>query len=120
MITENCFPTNYTVHMGNLIGGGHTASGQQGGQHSSARREADELFRLRKQLAIESQEAYRKGDGAKAKQLSSQAKLVQRKAEAAQARAAEEVFRGTNADRRDGMIDLHGLYVGEAESVAER
>ena len=69
--------------MGNLIGG---LSGGSGNANSSVRdfTEADELYRQRKLLAVESQEAYRRGDGAKAKELSNQAKLIQRREEEAQ------------------------------------
>ena len=104
--------------MGNLISGGYSEN--QEGNYSSVRKEADDLFRQRKQLAVESQDAYRRGDGARAKQLSNQAKELQRRAEEAQSRAAEEVYRVNNSNRSDSMIDLHGLHVLEAEAAAER
>ena len=78
------------------------------------------LYAQKKQYAQQSQEAYKRGDKAQAKTLSLKAKEVEAKAQAAQAKAAEEVYQHNNAGRDDGMIDLHGLYVAEAEAVAER
>ena len=107
--------------MGNLIGGGHEhGPANQGDNFGDARREADELYRQRKELAAQSQEAYRRGDKAGAKVLSNKAKEALHRAEQAQARAAQEVFQKNNGNRSDGMVDLHGLYVAEAEAVAER
>ena len=37
-----------------------------------------------------------------------------------QARAADAIFQLNNATRGDGAVDLHGLYVAEAESIADR
>ncbi|KAG8912062.1 hypothetical protein FRC01_005314, partial [Tulasnella sp. 417] len=62
----------------------------------------------------ESQEAYRSGDGARAKELSNQGKLHKAEMEELNKKAAEWIFLVRNLDRPPHVIDLHGLYVNEA------
>ena len=61
-----------------------------------------------------SQDAFRRGDKATAKQLSDAAKKEFESMKAANAKAAEAQFEFLNASRADDVIDLHGLHVDEA------
>lgn len=62
----------------------------------------------------ESHEAYARGDGAGAKELSNQGKDHQRKMEQLNKQASDWIFVENNKDSNPGEIDLHGLYVKEA------
>ncbi|KAK4239991.1 hypothetical protein C8A03DRAFT_42451 [Achaetomium macrosporum] len=66
-------------------------------------------------------EAYERGDGARAKELSEEGKRHQRQQAEYNKRAAEFIFRENNAPGRvaEDTIDLHGLYVEEAEDILE-
>ncbi|KAL0575511.1 hypothetical protein V5O48_006466 [Marasmius crinis-equi] len=57
----------------------------------------------------ESREAYSRGDGAAAKQLSNEGKEHQSKMESLNRQASDWIY-----DSKPGEIDLHGLYVKEA------
>ncbi|SJM83722.1 related to Smr domain-containing protein YPL199C [Zygosaccharomyces bailii] len=81
---------------------------------------ADQAYSQRKKLSHESQIAYKKGQKAKAHELSEEAKRQQTKAENFNLQAAEYVFVQNNADSASDEIDLHGLYVKEAEWVLKR
>ncbi|KAK9372262.1 uncharacterized protein V1513DRAFT_481376 [Lipomyces chichibuensis] len=65
-------------------------------------------------------EAYERGDGAEAKQLSDKAKQHAANMDGYNAQAATFVFRSNNADSDPDEIDLHGLYVKEAEEYLEK
>ncbi|WFD34485.1 Putative ATP-dependent helicase IRC3 [Malassezia cuniculi] len=83
---------------------------------NSARSEGDKMgnaFRA-------SKEAYRNGDGARAKQLSEEGNMHQQRMEQLNAQAAEWIYAANNADSPPGTIDLHGLYVKEAIAKAEQ
>ncbi|KAI9498275.1 hypothetical protein BDB00DRAFT_755032 [Zychaea mexicana] len=68
----------------------------------------------------QSQEAYRNGDGAQAKQLSNQGHYHDDLMKRYNQQAADLVFEEKNAHRPDDEIDLHGLFVKEAtEKVDE-
>lgn len=69
----------------------------------------------------QSQQAYKSGDGARAKELSNQAKEHERKMEEYNQQASNYIFRANNSPGRveGDCIDLHGLYVEEAERVLE-
>jgi len=62
----------------------------------------------------ESHQAYSRGDGALAKQLSNQGKDHQRRMEQLNKEASDWIFAENNKNRKPGEIDLHGLYVKEA------
>ncbi|KAJ6609822.1 hypothetical protein B0H10DRAFT_2062625 [Mycena sp. CBHHK59/15] len=62
----------------------------------------------------ESHEAYGRGDGAGAKQLSNQGKEHQRKMVELNKEASNWIFIENNKDSKPGEIDLHGLYIKEA------
>lgn len=62
----------------------------------------------------ESHQAYSRGDGALAKQLSNQGKDHQRRMEQLNKEASDWIFAENNKNRKPGEVDLHGLYVKEA------
>lgn len=66
-------------------------------------------------------EAYEKGDGAEAKQLSNEGKAHAAKMAQYNKQASEYIFRANNAQERvpDDTIDLHGQFVEEAEDMLE-
>lgn len=71
---------------------------------------------------IQSKRAYADGDGAAAKDLSNQGKAHDRRMDEYNEQAAEFIFRANNAPGRvePDCIDLHGLYVEEAERILEK
>ncbi|KAK0504879.1 cytoplasmic protein [Armillaria luteobubalina] len=75
-----------------------------------ANKEGDEMARC----FSESHEAYNRGDGAGAKELSNQGKKHQQKMEQLNKEASDWIFVENNRDSKPGEIDLHGLYVKEA------
>lgn len=89
-------------------------------EYKRLRSEADRLFQKRQQLSQQSQNAYKQGDGQKAHELSEELKRVLAQAEECNRKAAEYVFRENNEDSGPDEIDLHGLYVKEAEWILER
>ncbi|AET37959.1 Smr domain-containing protein Ecym_2210 [Eremothecium cymbalariae DBVPG len=84
------------------------------------RDQADQAHKKRQQLSQQSQEAYKEGDGARAKELSEKAKKYLKEAERYNMQAAEYVFTENNADSKSDEIDLHGLYVKEAQWILQR
>ncbi|KAF7562675.1 hypothetical protein G7046_g1435 [Stylonectria norvegica] len=68
-----------------------------------------------------SRQAYDAGDGAAAKQLSNEGKSHAAKMDDYNRQACEYIFRANNAPGRveADSIDLHGLYVEEAERILE-
>jgi len=75
----------------------------------------------RASCAARSQAAYAAGDGAAAKALSEEGRRHGAEAERWDRAAAEFIFAENNAGGRvaEDAIDLHGLYVEEAEGVLE-
>jgi len=67
----------------------------------------------------ESHEAYARGDGAAAKELSNKGKEHQRKMEQLNKQASDWIFAENNKDSKPGELDLHGLYVKEALAYTE-
>ncbi|KAK9368675.1 hypothetical protein V1509DRAFT_622424 [Lipomyces kononenkoae] len=65
-------------------------------------------------------EAYERGDGAEAKLLSERAKRHGENMDRYNSQAAEFVFRSNNADSGSDEIDLHGLFIKEAEDYLEK
>lgn len=65
-------------------------------------------------------EAYKSGDGARAKELSNEGKAHQRRKEELNDQAADWIFAENNRSQPRGSIDLHGLYVEEAIERTER
>ncbi|CAK5281480.1 unnamed protein product [Mycena citricolor] len=81
----------------------------------------------------QSQEAYARGDGAQAKELSTQGKEHQRQMNQLNKEASDWIFVGkcilsiiakllltSDADSKPGEIDLHGLFVKEAVEHSDR
>lgn len=89
-------------------------------EYKRLRSEADRLFQRRNQLSQQSQAAYKQGDGKRAHELSEEAKKVVAQADDYNRKAAEFVFRENNEDSKPDEIDLHGLYVKEAEWILQR
>lgn len=87
--------------------------------YKNYRAKADELYQKRSKLSQQSQSAYKSGDKARAHELSEQAKKIVEEAEEYNRKAAEYVFRENNADLEANEIDLHGLYVKEAEYILQ-
>lgn len=81
---------------------------------------ADQAYSKRQQLSSQSQQAYKQGDGARARELSEQAKKQMQVGDDYNFKAAEYVFRENNADSDSNEIDLHGLYVKEAIYILKR
>ncbi|KAI0461091.1 hypothetical protein LJB42_001422 [Komagataella kurtzmanii] len=81
---------------------------------------ADQAHKRRTELSKQSQEAYQSGDGERAHQLSVKAKEYLAQADRYNRQAAEYVFVENNADSEDHEIDLHGLYVREAEYIVKQ
>lgn len=90
------------------------------GEYKRLRSEADRLYQKRNTLSQQSQQAYKQGDKGRAGELSQQAKKIAEEAEDNNRKAAEFVFRENNADSAEDEIDLHGLYVKEAEWILQR
>lgn len=90
------------------------------GEYKRLRSEADRLFKKRQELSNKSQQAYKSGDKGRAHELSEEAKKVEHDADECNKRAAEYVFKENNSDSAPDEIDLHGLYVKEAEWILQR
>ncbi|KAK9241332.1 hypothetical protein V1525DRAFT_334957 [Lipomyces kononenkoae] len=80
---------------------------------------ASQDYEARARCYQRAHEAYERGDGAEAKQLSQQGKQHGANMDRYNTQAAEFVFRLNNADSDADEIDLHGLYVKEAEDYLE-
>lgn len=83
--------------------------------YKNLRAKADEFYQKRNKYSQESQAAYKAGDGQRAHELSEQSKKALSQAENYNRQASEYVFRENNTDSSEYEIDLHGLYVKEAE-----
>lgn len=83
--------------------------------YKQLRAKAHKLYEKRHELSEQSQAAYKRGDGQKAHELSVESKKILDQAEDYNQQAAEYVFRENNTDSAEDEIDLHGLYVKEAE-----
>ena len=77
---------------------------------------------LTRGVPVQSKQAYSAGDGAAAKELSNQGKMHDGKADEYNRQAADYIFRENNAPGKveGDKIDLHGLFVEEAERILEQ
>ncbi|KAI9277174.1 hypothetical protein BDA99DRAFT_495070 [Phascolomyces articulosus] len=111
-------------------GGGGSSNNSNHHYYSSHEEDNADYSRLRElahQEAVkrnncyeQSQEAYRNGDGAQAKQLSNQGHQHDELMKRYNKQAADIIFQEKNAGRPADEIDLHGLFVKEAtEKVDE-
>ncbi|KAI0910293.1 DUF1771-domain-containing protein [Ustulina deusta] len=75
----------------------------------------------RKRCMEHAHEAYERGDGATAKQLSNEGKRHAAKADGYFEEASDIIFKANNPDNPDtsDTIDLHGQYVAAAEQLVE-
>lgn len=71
---------------------------------------------------IQAHQAYERGDGASAHQLSEEGKSHAAKMKAYNKQASDFIFRENNAPGRvaEDTIDLHGQFVEEAEDILEQ
>jgi len=71
---------------------------------------------------IQAHQAYERGDGAAAHQLSEEGKMHAAKMDQYNKQASDYIFRENNATGRvpDDTIDLHGQFVEEAEQILEQ
>ncbi|CCX31551.1 Similar to Smr domain-containing protein C11H11.03c; acc. no. Q9UTP4 [Pyronema omphalodes CBS 100304] len=76
--------------------------------------------RKRAQLSQQSQQAYQSGNKAAASDLSKQAKKHAAKMDEYNRQARDYIFRANNHDQPEDTIDLHGLFVEEAEEILEQ
>lgn len=83
------------------------------------RKEATKWAVKRDQSFRSSQNAYKRGDGLKAKMDSNLGKNYKKLADEANKSAAEAIFIQNNENRPSTVIDLHGLYVNEAIDILE-
>ncbi|KAG0129319.1 hypothetical protein HOY82DRAFT_412747 [Tuber indicum] len=81
---------------------------------------AHEQARLRTDCFARSREAYVNGDGAAAHNLSEAGKRHGTSMEKYNAQARDYIFRANNVHLPPDTIDLHGLYVEEAEEILEK
>lgn len=78
------------------------------------RRKAHELAERQHALSAQSQAAYKSGNGAAAKSLSIQARVLHRQVEEHNRQAAALYLYANNVNNPPGVLDLHGLFVKEA------
>ncbi|ROW17824.1 hypothetical protein VPNG_00575 [Cytospora leucostoma] len=106
--------------------GGHAYSHR--GDDDDTEREYDRLRDLARDEASKrnscfdrAHQAYERGDGAEAKQLSNEGKEHAAKMAQYNKQASEYIFRANNAQDKvaDDTIDLHGQFVEEAEDILE-
>lgn len=88
--------------------------------YKDLRAKAEQMYQKRSQLSSQSQEAYKSGDKQRAHELSTELKQALQLAENYNRQAAEYVFRENNTDSAEDEIDLHGLYVKEAEWILQK
>ncbi|RPA93050.1 Smr-domain-containing protein [Choiromyces venosus 120613-1] len=81
---------------------------------------AHEQARLRTDCLTRSREAYANGDGAAAHELSEAGKRHGASMEKYNDQARDYIFRANNAHLPSDTINLHGLYVEEAEEILEK
>ncbi|SCW00465.1 LAFE_0C04786g1_1 [Lachancea fermentati] len=89
-------------------------------EYKRLRDAAEQAYSKRQQFSQQSQQAYKSGDGAAARELSEKAKQQLEVAEKFNLQAAEYVFTQNNADSDSNEIDLHGLYTKEAQWILQR
>lgn len=89
-------------------------------EYVTFRKKAQDAYNKRAELSQKSQNAYKQGDKQKAHELSVEANKQLAIAEQFNAKAAEFVFIENNKDSDDNDIDLHGLYVKEAEYILKQ
>ncbi|KAF8906578.1 hypothetical protein CPB84DRAFT_1726269 [Gymnopilus junonius] len=87
--------------------------------YASLRAQANEHGDQMSKCFQQSHDAYARGDGALAKDLSNQGKDHQREMDQLNKQASDYIFAENNKDCKPGEVDLHGLYVKEAIARAD-
>lgn len=103
-----------------LLGGETDYNHVSDQQYVKYRQLADAAYKKREQLVQQSQKAFKDGNKGEAHNLSQKAKEQLQIAEENNRKAAEYVFIENNKDSDDNDIDLHGLYVKEAEYILKQ
>ena len=112
----------------------HTISNQtttafNHGSSSTSEQEYDRLRDLARKeqgqhqhYAAEARQAYERGDGARAHEMSEQSKSHAAQADSYNKQASEYIFRENNSVGKvsSDTVDLHGQYVEEAEEILEQ
>ncbi|CAJ2506288.1 Uu.00g004180.m01.CDS01 [Anthostomella pinea] len=100
----------------------HSASNDAEAEYDRLRDQARAEASKRNSCFDRAHQAYERGDGAEAKQLSNEGKAHAAKMDEYNKQASDYVFRENNATGRvaDDTIDLHGQFVEEAENILEQ
>ncbi|KAI2470647.1 Smr domain protein [Annulohypoxylon bovei var. microspora] len=100
----------------------HSPSSDAEAEYDRLRDLAREEAAKRNSCFDRAHQAYERGDGAEAKELSNEGKRHAAKMDEYNKQASEYIFRENNATSRvpDDTIDLHGQFVEEAEDILER
>ncbi|KAI0480984.1 Smr domain protein [Xylariaceae sp. FL0804] len=100
----------------------HSASGDTEAEYDRLRDQARAEASKRSSCFDRAHEAYERGDGAEAKELSNEGKKHAAKMDEYNKQASDFIFRENNAPDRvaDDTIDLHGQFVEEAEDILEQ
>ncbi|KAF9227306.1 DUF1771-domain-containing protein [Gyrodon lividus] len=116
------FPSNFVLHPSerNCFLKDQNQINQHNEQYMALRAKANQEGDLMAQSFQGSHEAYARGDGAHAKELSEQGKQHERTMESLNAEASAWIFKENNLDSKPGEVDLHGLYVKEAVSYSDK
>lgn len=89
-------------------------------QYTALRAQAQESMNMYQKLSQQSQNAYKQGEKSEAKKLSESAKQYRMQASRINEDAANYVFQQNNLDSSQEELDLHGLFVDEAEWIMKR
>lgn len=89
-------------------------------EYTSLRAKAQESMNMYQKLSQQSQNAYKQGDKSEAKKLSEAAQQYKIEASKTNENAANYVFQQNNLDSSQEELDLHGLFVDEAEWIMKR
>ncbi|KAI1200452.1 DUF1771-domain-containing protein [Nemania serpens] len=114
---------HYSERDHEILGGrafNHDPHPEREAQYKTSRDEGLKEVALRRDCMRRAHEAYASGDGATAKQLSNEGKQHAAEADRCFGEASSIVFKTNNAHTERDAIDLHGLYVTEAQDVLER
>ncbi|KAH6661366.1 hypothetical protein BKA67DRAFT_531419 [Truncatella angustata] len=100
----------------------HSAGNDAEAEYDRLRDLAREEAKKRNACFDRSHQAYERGDGAEAKELSNEGKRHAAKMDEYNKQASDFIFRENNATGRvaDDTIDLHGQFVEEAEDILEQ
>ena len=95
----------------------HEPSSNTEAEYDRLRNLARQEISKKQSIGAQAHQAYESGDGARAHDLSEQAKRHGAQADAYNKQASDYIFRANNANVPGDTIDLHGQYVEEAERI---